>query len=120
MMGEDVDFYGSPGDRLVSALILIVDVAPEITNDLGEVLTGPALIEAMAPHADALVRKRVLANLDLEYLSKGMLEPIFSLAFNPKRLLAVRVAINKIDVLRDLASGKHLALDGASPVLALT
>ncbi len=102
-----VNFSGLPGHRLINVVIFVVELFPELKNQQGKPLSDEALVQAYEADAERLITERVAEHK--EYINQYTIEEIFSLAFNEYNLFAVRLLINKVDLLREVVSRGYLS-----------
>ncbi len=101
-----VQFFGRPGQCLINALIFVVDLFPELTDADGRTLKDEELIELYAQDADQKITDRV--SDQLEYLTKYTIEQIFTLAYSERNLMAVKLIVNKVDLVKWLVIKGYL------------
>ncbi len=113
---QEKTFLGEEGNRNISALVFFVDLFPELKDEDGKTLEDESLISLYESEGLELLRKRAAQNM--EYITPYMVEMIFSLAFNLKRTLAIKLIINKADLLRMLFEKGYVSHNGSSADLA--
>jgi len=115
------DFFGSRNDRRINILTFLVDCVPEITDSGGTVLTDDEIVTTYSRGAKKKLQDR--ASEHEEYLGRPSIEMAFSASLSKrKNLFAVRLLMNKIDLLEDIFSRGYLDGSAAGPLdrLALT
>jgi hypothetical protein len=100
------DFIGKEGDRVVNAIIFIVDVAPRYLNREGKVLADHEILKLYKTDAEGRILKRVQEHA--EYISKPILQILFATVYNRQRLRSVRLLINKIDLIEKMIEKGYL------------
>jgi hypothetical protein len=98
------DFFGPRSHRLTNVLIFQVDLVPEfIENNVP--LTDEEILAKYAAGAMRKVQDRIAKHV--EHLSSGIVELVFSVAVS-KNLRAVRLLINKIDLVNQMIDRGYL------------
>ena len=108
LVNHDPAFFGADGNRRINALIFIVDMFPEEIDEHGNALDNDKLAERYGKDAEKVIEKRVEGHY--QYLSPQVIGCAFTLCFNKDRLIAVRLLVNKIDLLDNLVKKGYLIL----------
>lgn len=98
-------FFGPPDQRLINVIFFVVDMFPRVKED-GEILEDIELIKRHEPDAPSYIGYRVGRNET--YISVWNIEQVFSVAYNELELFAVRLLINKVDLLREVVSRGYI------------
>ena len=98
------NFFGLPGRRMVNVIFFVCDLFPELGQE--ELLRIDAFLQRYERDADALIKQRVAQHT--EYVSKWSIEPVFAVAYSKTNLVAVRLVINKLDLLRSVVARGYL------------
>ncbi|MEM7129241.1 MAG: hypothetical protein AAF702_23110 [Chloroflexota bacterium] len=98
MVNSPSKFFGPKGNRMINTVVFVVDPFSEVRDKSGEPLEGEELIEALAHDTQKQIQERIESQL--EYVTKYTIELIFSAAFSTQNLFAVRLLINKADLLK--------------------
>ena len=94
-------FFGLAGARRVNVIIFLADFFPRyVHQNRATQLTNEEIISDHGDNARDILKARV-AEVS-EYLSKPMLNLVFSAAGSRRELVAVRLVLNKLDLLEDL------------------
>lgn len=99
-------FFGAKGKRQINAVIFVVDLFPEISDESGRVKKDFDLIEEYKSEAIEKIQSRI-AN-QKEYITKYTIEQIFEAAYNSAQMYSVRLFINKVDLLRSIIERGYL------------
>lgn len=102
----NIEFFGPPGHRLVNFIVFVADLFPELVDRQGEKIGDEELVEEYKENAHQYIKKRVEENSI--YLSEWSIESVFEAAYSEDNLWAVRLFVNKIDILRTLVSRGYL------------
>jgi GTPase SAR1 family protein len=101
-----VGFFGPKGQRLISAVVFMVDLIPPFTDRQAGVLPDDMIVESYKTDGLALVDDRVKENCI--YVNKWHIQEIFELAYSNQKLQSVRLVINKFDLFRKVVVKGYL------------
>jgi GTPase SAR1 family protein len=102
-----VGYFGSRGHRLINAVIFVVDLFPELLSQRGKPLQDNELIRLYEADANNRIADRVTEHM--EYITRFTVEQVFSATYSRHNLFAVRLLINKIDLLREITLRGYLS-----------
>lgn len=108
LVDHDPAFFGYSGNRRINAVIFIVDMFPEEVDKHGSALDDEKLVEKYGSDAESVINKRVAEHYD--YLTPEVIGCVFALCFSKENLIAVRLLVNKIDLIDKLARNGCLTL----------
>lgn len=99
-------FFGPPGNRLINVIFFVVDLFP-VKDDKGHVfLDDQELIGFCRLNAENIIQSRVQKNLD--YITEHTIELVFEAAYSKQNLFAIRLLVNKSDVLEEIISRGYI------------
>lgn len=99
-------FFGAPGQRLINVILFVVDMFPEVKDANGERIDDGELVDKYEPDARKYLHYRVRQNG--LYVNAFDIEQVFAVAYSEMHLFAVRLLINKIDLLSRVVSRGYL------------
>lgn len=114
IVGPPETFFGEQSERRINAILFVVDLFPEFPDEKEEPEQFREFMRKIEEDTSRHISERVAANL--RYVNEFSIQPVFQVAYSPNSLFAVRLVINKIDVLRDLAAKGHIVGLDASAV----
>lgn len=100
------EFFGAKGNRKVNVLIFVVDLFPEPRDSSGNLIDDIQMLRAYKNGSEQKLRKQVEENR--LYVNKFSIQPVFSVCHNSENMIAVRVLINKADLLKELIDKNFL------------
>jgi GTPase SAR1 family protein len=106
-------FFGHPGHRLVNVILFMADIFPAYEENGGKALKNEEIVAKFGSDVRAKIEKRLLDTR--KYISEITLNLIFALVDRGEQLTAVRVAINKVDLLEDFIRGGFLGSKNQCP-----
>jgi GTPase SAR1 family protein len=106
-VGPPVEFFGTRKYRLVNVVIILVDLFPELLNQESKPLKDDKLVQLYESDAEDRIADRVAEHR--EYVTKYIIELIFSVAYSKDNLFALRLLVNKADLLRDAVRCGYLS-----------
>jgi GTPase SAR1 family protein len=104
-------FFGPRGSRVVNILVFLVDCVPEIQGKNDSVLDDSEIVERYAKGARKKIAERIEEHE--QYVSSPIIEMAFRASFSKKNLFAVRLLMNKVDLLEQFIERGYL--DGTNP-----
>jgi hypothetical protein len=100
-------FFGFKNQRRINVILFVVDMFPEPKDDDGEIIDNDEpLIKRYKLNAVQRIKKQVDENK--LYLNKFSLQPVFTVSYSKDNLIAVRLLINKADILQEIISRGYL------------
>lgn len=108
IINNSAEFFGPEGNRVLNAIIFIVDLVPRITDAQGNPLNDESLLEWLKSGNMLVdkIRERVLEHY--EYINEASLQLLFSSLHSPN-LTSVIFVINKKDLIEKLMNDGYLA-----------
>lgn len=104
---EFTEFFGRNNQRLINSVIFVVDLFPELRDIQGDALQDDEIVAQYASGAEQRIFDRVADHK--EYLTRFIIQMIFSLAFSKEHLFIVSFLINKVDLLERVVANGYLA-----------
>jgi hypothetical protein len=105
------DFFGIRGDRRINVILFIVDLFPEKHDSSGNAIEDTQLLRFYKSNTEEKILKQVKENK--LYVNKFSIQPVFSVSYNASHTLAVRLFINKADLLEELVDKGLLKSDSS-------
>lgn len=97
-------FFGVPGRRRINVVLFMVDAFPSYNDEITKrPLSTDQIVSKYGRQAKKIIKER-LQEIQ-EYISQATIETVFELAFSSRNLFAVRLLINKVDLIEALADG---------------
>lgn len=106
IINNSVDFFGPQGNRVLNAIIFIVDLVPRISDEHGNPLNDESLLEWLK-NANMLdkIKERVYEHD--QYINQASLQVLFS-SLHSQNLKSVIFVINKKDLIEKLINDGYL------------
>ncbi len=108
-VSHPVRFFGPPGNRIINVIIFVVDLFPEwlsAEDNTRKPINDEELLQNYKQNASEKITERVVAHR--QYITEYTIEQIFALSFNESKLYAVKLIVNKIDLLREIIDHGYL------------
>jgi len=102
------DFFGDENNRLINAIIFIVDMVPRKNDEHGKLLNSDALMKWIG-NGDGISKIDSRCNENYEYINEASLGLIFQSLYS-KNLQKVVFLINKIDLIEMVIENGHITL----------
>jgi hypothetical protein len=105
-------FAGSPGERIVDAILFLVDLIPRVEDPkTNKVFDDKRLLAWLAEHPSERIKERLEQHK--YYISDAVLEILFE-AVRSTRLREIRLLVTKADLLRRASSEGVFGVEGQS------
>jgi hypothetical protein len=110
ILNSPEDFFGEKGNRVVNALLFIVDLVPRKVDDQGNAWSDEILLEWLK-NGDTIEKIESRVEEHYEYIGEGTLELLFASLYS-ENLKSVRFLINKLDLVDQLVDNGYMSLSG--------
>jgi len=104
---EIAQYIGKIGQPIVTGLVVIVDLVPELLDPQGNLFSDEDLVEWLQTDAETKIAKRIKTNLD--YTTSPLIQLLFERTYS-QHLRHVRLLINKIDLLKSAEAKGYLVV----------
>jgi GTPase SAR1 family protein len=112
ILDGDKNFFGTKNNRLINAIIFIVDLVPRQTDNNGIILDNDQLIKWLSDgNGINEIESRLRDNY--MYINRNILQVLFELLLS-RNLQKVVFLINKIDIMETLIDNGHISLTNYS------
>lgn len=112
ILDGDENFFGTKNNRLINAIIFIVDLVPRQTDNNGIILNNEQLIKWLSDgNGINEIESRLSDNY--MYINRNILQILFTL-LKSRNLQKVVFLINKIDIMETLIDNGHISLTNYS------
>ena len=108
-------FFGNDNNRLVNAVLFMVDLLPKKVDEEGNLMSDELLLKWLK--SEDIMKKidaRIQQNYD--YISESTLELFFSKMYSKRNFKSVRLLINKVDLINKLISEGYITLSNFQTV----
>ena len=103
------EFFGHNNNRLLNAVLFMVDLVPKIVDEQEYPISDEALIEWLKKEG-ALRKIETRIEENYGYINEVSLELFFSRFYSKKNLKSVKLLITKVDLVDKLISDQHITL----------
>lgn len=103
------EFFGNDNNRLVNAVLFMVDLVPKKVDQEGNSIDDEALLKWLK-NEDTIKKIEARIQDNYDYISESALELFFAKTYSKKNLKSVKLLINKVDLVDKLINDGHITL----------